>query len=93
MSITIGPYTFTSVSYDEEADVLYLKTRVPDEAVDFDETPEGDATRFNAAGELVGLTIIRPKARLQRHGTVEITLPPQRVGLNAETLDSALVAA
>jgi len=93
MSITIGPYTFTFVSYDEEADVLYLKTRVPDEAVEFDATPEGDATRFNAAGELVGLTIVRPKTRLERHGKVEITLPPQHVGLSADALDGALAAA
>lgn len=93
MSITIGPHTFTSVSYDGEADVLYLKTRVPDEAVEFDATPEGDATRFNAAGELVGVTILRPRMRLERHGKVEITLPPQHVGLSAEAFDGALIAA
>lgn len=62
MSIVIGPYMFTSVN-DDEADVLYLKPRIPDEAVDFDQTREGAATRFNAAGELVGLTIVHPKNR------------------------------
>jgi hypothetical protein len=43
MSITIGSHIFDVVSYDAGGDVLYLHTRVPDGAVDFDETPEGHA--------------------------------------------------
>jgi hypothetical protein len=93
MSIVIGPYIFPSVSSDEEADVLHLKTRTPGEAVDFDQTPEGGATRFNAAGELVGLTIVRPKTGLERHGKVALTLPPQRVGLSSTAFGDALAAA
>lgn len=95
MSITIGSHTFEVVSYDAGGDVLYLHTRLPDEAVDFDETPEGHALRFGADGELVGLTIVRPRALLERHGKLEITLPvrQEHVELAAAALDSALVAA
>jgi hypothetical protein len=46
---------------------------------DWDATPEGHGLSFNAAGGLVGLTIVRPKTLLERHGKVEITLPPQHV--------------
>jgi hypothetical protein len=39
VSITIGSHTFSVVSYDAAGDVLYLHTHMPDDAVDFDETP------------------------------------------------------
>ena len=95
MSITIGSHTFSIVSYDAGGDVLYLHTHVPDGAVDFDETPEGHALRFGADGQIVGLTIVRPRALLERHGKLEITLPVrlEHVELGAEALDSALLAA
>lgn len=95
MSITIGSHTFDIVSYDAGGDVLYLHTRLPDGAVDFDETPEGHALRFGADGEVVGLTIVRPRALLERHGKLEITLPvrQEHVELVAATLDPALVTA
>ena len=93
MSITIGPHTFDRVSYDEDGDVLYLHKGDPRTAVDWDDTPEGHGLRFDAAGELVGLTIVRPKTLLERHGKIEITLPPQHVDLSAAAIDQALVAA
>ena len=95
MSLTIGSHTFDVVSYDDDGDVLYLHTRLPDGAVDFDETPEGHALRFGADGEVVGLTIVRPRALLARHGKLEITLPvrQEHVELAADSLDSALLVA
>jgi uncharacterized protein YuzE len=95
MSITIGSHIFDVVSYDAGGDVLYLHTRVPDGAVDFDETPEGHALRFGADGQVVGLTIVRPRALLERHGKLEITLPvrQEHVELSADTLDLVLLAA
>jgi uncharacterized protein YuzE len=95
MSITICSHIFDVVSYDAGGDVLYLHTRVPDGAVDFDETPEGHALRFGADGQVVGLTIVRPRALLERHGKLEITLPvrQEHVELSADTLDLVLLAA
>jgi hypothetical protein len=40
MSVTIDGIEFDRVSYDAEADVLYLHIGEPEDAVDFDETPE-----------------------------------------------------
>jgi uncharacterized protein YuzE len=56
VSITIGGTTFDRVSYDSDADVLYLHVGDPSSAVDFDESPEGHALRFDSTGRLVGVT-------------------------------------
>ena len=58
MNVQIGPYTFDRVRYDHGADVLYLAVGDPASAVDFDETPDGNAVSYNANGDLVGLTLI-----------------------------------
>jgi hypothetical protein len=44
-------------------------------AVSYDETPEGHAARFDRDGELVGLTLLRPKRLLERDGELRITVP------------------
>jgi hypothetical protein len=46
--------------------VLYLHVGDPSTDVDFDESQEGHALRFDSAGCLVGLTIIGVKSRLSR---------------------------
>jgi len=61
MSVTIADITFDRVEYDAEADVLYLHIGDPSRAVDFDETLEGHAVRFDRDGHIVGLTLVRPK--------------------------------
>ena len=63
------------VEYDADADVLYLHVGDPARAVDYDETPEGHAVRFNREGELVGLTLVRPKRLLERNGELRVTVP------------------
>jgi len=68
MSVTIADITFDRVEYDAEADVLYLHVGDPSQAVDFDETPEGHAVRFDHEGNVVGLTLVRPKRLLERDG-------------------------
>jgi uncharacterized protein YuzE len=76
MSVTISDITFDRVEYDADADVLYLHIGDPSTAVDFDETPEGHALRFDADGNLVGITLIRPKHLLEGNGGgLRITLP------------------
>jgi uncharacterized protein YuzE len=75
MSVTIADITFDRVEYDSDADVLYLHIGDPSTAVDFDETPEGHALRFDAEGRLVGITLVRPKHLLDESGGLRITLP------------------
>jgi uncharacterized protein YuzE len=75
MSVRIADITFDRVEYDADADVLYLHLGDPSRAVDFDETPEGHALRFDAEGRLVGITLVRPKHLLEGNGRLRITLP------------------
>jgi uncharacterized protein YuzE len=75
MSVTIADITFDRVEYDSDADVLYLHVGDPSTAVDFDETPEGHALRFDTEGNLVGITLVRPKHLLDQSGGLRITLP------------------
>jgi uncharacterized protein YuzE len=62
------PITFDRVSYDRDADVAYLSVGDPSRAVDFDESAEGHALRYDAVGRLVGLTIVGASALLERDG-------------------------
>ena len=93
MSVTIANITFDDVDYDRGGDVLYLHRGDPLTAVDFDETPEGHALRFDLIGELVGITIVNPRWLLDHDGKIEITLPPRRVDVNAAQLSGAFIAA
>jgi uncharacterized protein YuzE len=76
VSITIGGTTFDRVSYDSDADVLYLHVGDPSSAVDFDESPEGHALRFDSAGRLVGVTLVNARRLLEQGEPMAITLPP-----------------
>ena len=90
MSVTIADITFDRIEYDAEADVLYLHVGDPSRAVDFDETPEGHAVRLDGEGNIIGLTLVRPKRLLERSGELRVTLPvPNNVP--AEELAPALV--
>lgn len=94
MSITIGPYTFPIADYDAEGDVLELRTVVPDGAVGFDSTDEGDGLRFDEDGHLVGITILDARWRVQHDGRVTITLPvPEQINVGADALHFVLLAA
>ena len=45
----------------------------PGTAVDFDESPEGHALRYDAADQLVGITIVNAKWLLDRDGRVTVS--------------------
>lgn len=75
MSITIGTTSFDHVDYDEEADVLYLHVGDPASAVDFDESPEGHALRFDDAGNLVGVTIVGARQLIGQNQPLVVTVP------------------
>ncbi len=92
MSVTIAGTEFERVSYDSNADVLYLHTGDPSDAVKFDESPEGHHLRFGADGRLVGVTLVRPRWLLENEGKITISLP-ETVSLRSESLNGALVAA
>lgn len=92
MKVSIGPYTFDNVSYDAEADVLYLHMGDPSTAADFDESPEGHALRFDVEQNLVGVTIVGVKRLLEQDGKVTATVP-KVVRVDAEVIAPALVTA
>jgi uncharacterized protein YuzE len=73
MSVHIGPYTFDGVTYDAEADVLYLSVGDTAKAVNWDETPDGHGISFDEHGDLVGLTIVDAR-RLVEEADGELTL-------------------
>jgi uncharacterized protein YuzE len=75
MTVPIADIEFNRLDYDANADVLYLHVGDPSRAVDYDETPEGHAARFDRDGELVGLTLVRPKQLLEREGALHVSIP------------------
>jgi uncharacterized protein YuzE len=89
--MTIAGITFDRVEYDAGADVLYLHVGNPSTAVDFEETPEGHALRFDADGNLVGISLVRAKQLLEEGGGLHITLPVPR-DVSAGELSPALSA-
>ena len=91
MAVTLGGIEFDRVCYDSEGDVLYLHVGDPRTAVDFDASPEGHHTRYDAEGKLVGLTILNARLILEEDGKIVVTLPDRR--LEATDLGDVLVAA
>jgi uncharacterized protein YuzE len=78
MSVHIGPYTFDGVTYDSEADVLYLTIGEAVEPVDWDETPEGHGVSFDEDGNLVGLTIVDARRLSEEAGGELVVKLPAR---------------
>jgi YD repeat-containing protein len=91
MSITVGSVTFDRVSYDRDADVLYLSIGGPTEAVEFDESAEGHALRYDSDGRLVGITVVNARSLLEREGTIVVS-PPQ-LRMDGDDLAAVLTAA
>ena len=90
MSVTFGGVTFDRVDYDREADVLYLHVGDPHTAVEFDESPEGHALRYDAAGRLVGLTLVHARWLLERDGRLTVTLPAPQLQADPQDLAPVL---
>jgi uncharacterized protein YuzE len=74
VSIRAGNYTFTHVTYDAPSDVLYAAIEAPRPGTRR-ETPESDVLRFDRRGEFFGVILVNPRARLERDGSVRLTLP------------------
>ena len=92
MSITVGHTTFDRVRYDSDADVLYLHVGDPNQGVDFDETPEGHALRYDGDGKLVGITLVNARQLLDGAKPIVITIP-ERVTIDHATLAPAVQSA
>ncbi len=90
MTVQIGRFAFDNVFYDLDADVLYLHKGEPTSAVDFDESPEGHALRFDGQGKLIGVTVLNAKRILERDGELKVTVP-EVVRADADALTPALV--
>jgi uncharacterized protein YuzE len=92
MTVTIGSLTFDHASYDARGDVLYLHIGDPQAAAGSEETPEGHVLRFDADGEVIGLTIINAKWLLERDHAINVTVP-EHVAVGPDALAEALAAA
>lgn len=91
MTVSFGSVQFDRVQYDAEADVLYLSVEgaLP---VHWDESSEGHFLRFDADGQLCGLTLVDARYQLEAEGRVRVTVPcPQELG--SEDLGMALQTA
>lgn len=90
-TITIGDTTFDHVSYDHEADVLYLSVGEPKPADHTFGTPEGHAVRFDANNDIIGITLVNARALTER-GQTSVTLP-HVVDVQRSQLEEALASA
>jgi len=91
LAVTIAGITFDRVVYDAEGDVLYLHVGEPRTAVEFDASPEGHHLRWDAHGQLVGITIVNARWLLEHEGKIVVTLPQMQV--EASDLGGILTAA
>ena len=89
MTVILGDLAFDNVVYDDGADVLYLHAGDPATAVEFDESPEGHALRYDAQGRLVGVTIVNARWLLEQGEQVTITLP-KPIRVDRATLAAAI---
>jgi len=67
------------------------RSRLGSESVDFDESTEGHHLRWDAHGQLVGITILNARRHLERDGKITVSLPDLAVG--ASDLDGVLTPA
>jgi uncharacterized protein YuzE len=90
LSIRIGDHDFELVSYDDEADVLYLRTARHQDGVSTHGTPEGHAVRLDAKGAVVGMTIVNARWLVKRDGKLIISVPHHRIEAPAAEVGLAL---
>jgi len=88
MSIQINGLVFERADYDGDNDVLYLARGATSEASDAALTPEGHGVRYDADGQVIGVTIVNARFLLQRDGHLTITLPHE-VHIPADELAGA----
>lgn len=75
MTISIAHLEFDHVTYDDQADVLYLSVGEPREAHDSVVTREGHVIRYDVDGEIIGITFVNAKWLTERDGALNVSLP------------------
>jgi hypothetical protein len=90
MSITIANITFDNVDYDEGGDVLYLHRGDPVRGR-LRRIARGPRPRFDASGDVVGITVTIPLGSWSTTARSRSHLPPQHVDLDGTQLDDVLV--
>lgn len=78
-TVTIAGVEFDRVTYDREADVLYLWVGEPRRPAYDDASPEGHYLQFDADGSLIAVTIVNARRIYEAEGEIPITLPEHRV--------------
>ncbi len=90
-TVTIGSWTFDHVSYDEQADVVYLSIGPPRRAVG-EQTPEGHVALFDEeTGEFCGLTLIGLQRIIAGDEPDDVTLPSTQQ-INSQELGDLVCA-
>ncbi len=79
MTVKIAGIEFDNVTYDREADVLYLWAGEPRRPAVDDASPEGHYLQFGEDGSLIAITIVNARWILEQEGKVTITLPEHRI--------------
>jgi uncharacterized protein YuzE len=92
VSVRIAGHEFVHATYDESADVLYLRNDAGTGGVPVTTygTPEGHAVRVDAEGRVVGLTIVNARWLVERDGEIDLTIPQRQIAATAEDVSSAL---
>jgi len=80
-----------NVFYDVDGDVLHLHVGEPRSAVSFDESTGGHHLRWEAHGQLVGITILNARRHFERDGKITVSLPDLEV--EASDLEGVLTPA
>jgi uncharacterized protein YuzE len=91
MTVTIAGVEFDRVTYDDDADVLYLWRGEPRIPADSDASPEGHFLQFGDDGVVIAITIVNARWLLDEDGKIVITLPGGR--FETSDLGDALAAA
>ncbi len=89
MNVKIDNLVFDRANYDADGDVLYLARGTTSSASDAALTPEGHGVRYDADGEVIGVTIINARRIIEHDGHLTITLP-HAVRVEAGELAAAL---
>ena len=74
MTIRLGHLEFDHVVYDEHADVLYLSVGEPEEAANQEVSPDGHLVRYDARGNVIGITLVNAKWLVERDGKIDVTV-------------------
>lgn len=91
MSVWIAGHEFGHASYDDVGDVLYLRNVEPSGAsLTTYATPEGHALRLDAAGSIVGITIVNARWLVDRESKLVVSAPQQRIEVDAVEVGALL---